>query len=86
MLKCTWFLSYSKKDSIYMKVLVQVRTRNLKAPCSTCLGTCGPSARGEDLVMYYNVLLFLLPTTKLRFTGRLDPGKVFLSHIGTLVF
>jgi hypothetical protein len=27
--------------------------------------------------MYYNVLLFLLPTTKLRFTGRLDPGKVF---------
>jgi hypothetical protein len=36
--------------------------------------------------MYYNVLLFLLPTTKLRFTGRLDPGKVFPSHIGTLVF
>jgi hypothetical protein len=43
-----------------MKVLVQVSARNLKAPCSTCLGTCGPSARGEDLVMYYNVLLFLL--------------------------
>ncbi len=36
--------------------MVQVRARNLTAPCSTCLGTCGPFARGEDLVMYYNVL------------------------------
>ncbi len=38
--------------------------------------------------MYYNVLSssFFLSTTKLRFNGRLDPGKFFPSHIGTLGF
>ncbi len=36
--------------------------------------------------MYYNILLFLLPTTKLRFTGRLDPGKVFPRQMLTVIF
>ena len=43
-----------------MKVLVQVRTRNLKAPCSTCLGTCGPFCKVGGFSNVLQCTLFLL--------------------------
>ncbi len=43
-----------------MKVLSKIKTRNLKAPCSTCLGTCGPFCKVGGFSNVLQCTLFLL--------------------------